>query len=117
MKIKNLVVLLLSIVGSTMAPAVTHANETGWIKVLQVGGQVSNMFVVFSQPVGTDKPCPNARLILPAGVMDAESLKRFYATMITAMQTGTRVAISVSGCYDQNYPTMISTDYWFAQGP
>jgi hypothetical protein len=82
------------------------------VHVVSVGGQSTNMFVVFSSNVGTDQACAGPRLILPAGVMDTESQKRFYAALLMAFATGTPVTISISGCYG-SYPSMISTDFWF----
>jgi hypothetical protein len=82
------------------------------VNVISVGGQSSNLFVVFSQVVGTDQTCPGARLVLPAGVMDAASQARFYAALLTAYTTGSPVTIAVSTCYG-NYPSMLPTDFWF----
>jgi len=47
--------------------------------------------------------------------MDIDSQKRFYAALLTAMATGTKIRLAVSGCVDSNHPTMVATDYWFLQ--
>jgi hypothetical protein len=96
-----------------IAAARNHAlADVQTVHVVSVGGQSTNMFVVFSSNVGTDQGCPGPRLILPVGVMDTESQKRFYAALLMAFATGTPVTISISGCYG-SYPSMIATDFWF----
>lgn len=98
-------------------PLVCHSAfaDVNTVNVVQVGGQVNNLYVVFSQSVGTDLGCPSTRLIVnAASFSDSDSFKRFNAAMLLAMTTGTSVTIAVSGCYsDGDYPSMIATDYYF----
>jgi hypothetical protein len=82
------------------------------VNVVSVGGQGSNMFVLFSHQVGTDQGCAGTRLILATGVIDAASQSRFYAALLLAFATGTQVTLSVSSCYG-NYPAMSASDWWF----
>jgi hypothetical protein len=37
--------------------------------------------------------------------------------MVTAMVTGAKIRLAASACFDRNYPTMSSTDYWFVKSP
>ena len=82
------------------------------VNVVVVGGQSTNTFVVFSRNVGTDQGCQGVRLVLPSSVMDADLQRRFYASMLAALATGTSVTISISTCYG-TYPSMVGTDSWF----
>jgi hypothetical protein len=98
---------------SLMLGSVARADVTT-VKVVQVGGQPGNLFVVLSQTVGTDLPCPGTRLIPPsAAFSDTDSFKRFYAAMLAAQATSAQVTIAVSGCYS-TYPSMLPTDFWFS---
>lgn len=90
------------------------SQETGWISVLQVGGQVTNIHFVISQTI-VNSGCSGSVVIVPNGTFDAESTKRFYAMLLTATATGKQVRLAASGCYDATHPAMISTDYWFIQ--
>lgn len=92
----------------------TCSQETGWINVVQVGGQGANLFVVLSQSI-VNPGCSGSWIIVPSGALDADSQKRFYAALLTAMATGKQIRLAVSGCNDVNHPAMISTDYWFIQ--
>jgi hypothetical protein len=82
------------------------------VNVVSMGGQGSNMFVLFSRQVGTDQGCSGTRLVLAPGVIDAVSQSRLYAALLMAFATGTQVTLSVSPCYG-NYPAMSSSDWWF----
>jgi hypothetical protein len=95
-------------------PQLSFSQETGWLNVVQVGGQVNSMFFVLSDTVG-EPSCRGSWVIIQSGTMDAESQKRFYAALLTAMATGTKIRLAVSACNDPSHPTMISTDYWFMQ--
>jgi hypothetical protein len=44
--------------------------------------------------------------------MDADSQRRFYAAMVSSLETGVPVTISISTCYG-TYPSMLATDFWF----
>jgi hypothetical protein len=82
------------------------------VSVVSVGGQGSNLFVLFSGNVGTDQGCPGKRLIVASTVLDAPTESRFYAAMLTAYSTGSQVTLSVSSCYG-SYPALSATDWWF----
>jgi hypothetical protein len=100
-----------------LAPQAALARETGWINVLEVGGQVTHTFVVVSESVGSELGCPSNRIVIAAGTFDTEAHRRFYASMVTAMVTGAKIRLAASACFDRNYPTMSSTDYWFVKSP
>ena len=104
----------LALLACLLLPHVAHSRVTGWISVLQIGGQVNNVYVVLSETVGDDLGCPHTRLVLQEGTFDTDARKRFYAAMVTAMTTGAKVQLAVSGCTGA-YPSLISTDYWFVK--
>lgn len=94
-------------------PKLSFSQETGWLTVMQLGGQTTNMFIVLSATVG-EPSCRSSRIIIPEGILNADAQKRLYAALLAAMHAGKKVIFSVSGCYGSD-PTMIATDYWFAQ--
>jgi hypothetical protein len=94
----------------------TASADVKTVNVVQVGGQAANPFVVFSQTIGTDQPCPGTRLIVnSSNFADPDSFKRFYATMLSAMATGAQVTIAAHSCFS-TYPSMLVTDFYFAGG-
>lgn len=82
------------------------------VNVVSVGGQGSNLFILFSSNVGTDQACPARRLVVAEGVLDAASESRFYAAMLTAYATGSQVTLSVSSC-NGVFPAITALDWWF----
>lgn len=99
------------------APLMASAAETGWVNVINVGGQSDSLFIVLSAEVG-EQTCRSARVILAAATPNTtqgDAQKRLYAAMLAAMNTGGKVLLSLSGCLT-TYPTMIASDYWFAGG-
>lgn len=99
------------VVGMICGPGDARA-DVQTVSVVSVGGQGSNIFVLFSSNVGTDQGCPGKRLILSEGVLDAATTSRFYASMMMAFATGTQVTLSVSSCYG-SYPALGAADWWF----
>jgi hypothetical protein len=82
------------------------------VNVVSVGGQGSNLFILFSGNVGTDQGCLGKRLIVTSTVLDAAAEGRLYAAMLVAYATGSQVTLSVSSCYG-SYPALSATDWWF----
>jgi hypothetical protein len=100
----------------SLMPELASSRVTGWVNVLQVGGQSSNTFVVLSETVGDDLGCPNTRLVIPPGAFaDADAQRRFYAAASIAVATGQKMQLAVSGC-SGGFPSMIASDFWFLQG-
>lgn len=108
---------LCTLLAGMCAPALAAAAETGWVNVVNVGGQSDSLFIVLSATVG-EQTCRSTRVILAAATPNTtqgDAQKRLYAAMLAAMNSGGKVLLSLSGC-QTTFPTMIATDYWFAEG-
>lgn len=108
---------LCALVACLCVPHMASAAETGWVNVVYVGGQSDNVFIELSTIVG-EQTCRSTRIILTAAAPNTtqgDAQKRLYAAMLAAMNTGGKVLLSLSGC-QTTFPTMIATDYWFAEG-
>ena len=111
----NRIFFLAVVLASFAIPQTASSRITGWVSVIQVGGQSTNTFVVLSETVGDDLGCPSTRLVIPSGAFgDADAQKRFYAAVSTAVATGQKMQLAVSGC-SGGFPTMIASDFWFLQ--
>jgi hypothetical protein len=96
--------------GSFIVPNLASSQITGWVNIVSIGGQTSNMFIDVSTPVG-EPACSAARISIPSGVLDAEGQKRLWAAASMALVTGQKMQFALSGC-NGSFPSMIATDFW-----
>jgi hypothetical protein len=100
---------------SILVSGTAFSGETGWVSVLAVGGQDGHIFVQLSATATADQGCSNPQLRFPPGsFVDADTQKRFYAALLTAMLTGKKMNIYLSYC-NGLFPYMAPYDYWFMQ--
>lgn len=102
---------------SLFIPIVSLAgDDTGWVNVLEVGGQGRVMFIKISMVTGGSIGCSNDQLRFPATAFDSpEDQARLYSAALSALARGSEMKFYLSHC-NGSYPYFEGSDgFWWAK--